>query len=128
VYLTIKFRINFTIAMKKTLASIVIVLLSIFAFAQTVYITPSGNKYHTINCRMVKNVSSAVSVEDAQNKGRTACKICAPPLGNSFGSGIKKRVAGSSSLTYQCKGRTKTGNRCRHRTHMANGFCFQHVR
>ena len=36
--------------------------------AQTVYKTPSGSKYHLASCRMVKNVSSEISLSNFTDK------------------------------------------------------------
>ena len=50
--------------------------------AQTVYKTPSGSKYHLASCKMVKNVSSEISLSKASELGLSPCKICnesAPP-------------------------------------------------
>jgi hypothetical protein len=44
----------------------------------TVYITPSGNKYHRINCRTIRGSKTAISVTDARNRGYGACQICRP--------------------------------------------------
>ncbi|MCP2037909.1 methylphosphotriester-DNA--protein-cysteine methyltransferase [Chryseobacterium sp. HSC-36S06] len=53
-------------------------LLTVNLTAQTVYKTPTGTKYHLSDCRMVKNVSSALSVEKALKEGFAPCKICEP--------------------------------------------------
>jgi len=43
-----------------------LLLLSISAKSQTVYKTPSGQKYHLATCRMVKNVSEEITVGKAK--------------------------------------------------------------
>ena len=92
--------------------------------AQTFYRTPSGKKYHLANCRMVKNVSQAVSVTELKKSELEPCKICHPQ--NVYVSdGPIKKVQGQSA-TVQCKGMTKAGTRCRHRTGIGNGYCYQH--
>ena len=96
----------------------------IFAKSQTVYYTPSGKKYHTENCRMVKNVSYKINVNSALEKGLTACKICKPTSGNSKINNYK--TTSKINATVQCKGTTKSGNRCKHMTSIGNGYCFQH--
>lgn len=103
------------------------VIFSVFVNAQTVYKTPSGKKYHLSSCRMVENVSSKLSVEKALEMGLDPCKICGPPTRNvqSFVS-TPKSTNGTSPSTVQCKGTTKAGNRCKHRTNIGNGYCFQH--
>ena len=104
--------------------------------AQTVYKTPSGNKYHTSTCRFVKNVSHALDIAEARSKGLTACSVCRPTsstgsLGFSSsgsGLGIKPGEARGISSAVQCKGKTKTGARCKRTTKNINGYCFQHER
>ncbi len=59
--------------------------------AQTVYKTPTGTKYHLSDCRMVKNVSSALSVEKALKEGFAPCKICEPPFRTVSGSVSKPK-------------------------------------
>ncbi|HEX7847852.1 MAG TPA: DUF5763 domain-containing protein [Chitinophagaceae bacterium] len=92
--------------------------------AQTVYKTPSGEKYHLGNCRMVKNVSDEISVDKARELGLQPCKICKPA--NIYSSGSPLNKPQGQNDTVQCKGKTKAGTRCKHMTRIANGFCFQH--
>jgi hypothetical protein len=106
-----------------------LLLLTVFLFStllgksQADYKTPSGKKYHLATCHMVKNVSAKISLAEAQELGLTACLIC-KPAGLSPQAFIKP-VQGTST-TVQCSGLTKAGNRCRHHTSIANGFCYQH--
>ena len=104
---------------------LIFILLSIPAKAQTVYKTPSGTKYHLADCHLVKNVSQKILLENATELGLTACKICKPTLGYSKQIPTKK-VQGEDRNTSQCKGYTKAGNRCNHKTSIGNGYCFQH--
>jgi hypothetical protein len=94
--------------------------------AQSVYKTPSGTKYHLASCRMVENTSQKLSVVEAIEQGLDACKICKPSVAPasllSSGSGTAK----GESNTVQCKGRTKRGTRCQHRTSIGDGYCYQH--
>jgi hypothetical protein len=95
--------------------------------AQDLYKTPSGEKYHLGSCRMVKNVSTKLVDESSIRKmGLGACKICKPPeFGEvSRGSIADKSVGQSESV--QCLGKTKSGSRCKHKTKIANGYCYQH--
>jgi|SRR5690554_6509208 hypothetical protein len=101
--------------------------------AQTVYKTPSGSRYHTANCSVVKNVSQKISKADAKKQGLSACKICRPETaispgttGNK-GSGIgSSETSGSLNKSVQCSAYTKKGNRCKRMTKNINGYCFQH--
>jgi hypothetical protein len=104
-----------------------ILLLLYFAVAasgQSIYKTPSGKKYHLGNCRMVKNVSEKITPEKAKALGLEACLICRPNIDNLKFSTENKAKGESASV--QCRGITKKGTRCKHNTHIANGYCFQH--
>jgi hypothetical protein len=60
---------------------LILLLTAAFLFAQanyTVYITPTGKKYHTEFCRTIKGNKTAVSLEDAKARGYEACKVCRP--------------------------------------------------
>ena len=101
-----------------------LLLLSGSLKAQTVYKTPSGEKYHLSTCRMVKNVSEQITVIKAKELGLQPCKICSPQ--NIYASGSSPNKAQGQNVTVQCKGFTKTGTRCKHMTSIANGYCYQH--
>lgn len=45
----------------------------------TVYITKTGEKYHTGGCRYLKKSKIAISLEDAQAQGYSPCSVCDPP-------------------------------------------------
>lgn len=46
--------------------------------ANTVYVTPSGKKYHKASCRYISSTSTALSLSEAKAKGYDACKVCKP--------------------------------------------------
>lgn len=93
-----------------------------------VYKTPSGDRYHLATCNHVNNVSTKLTLEDAVNKfGLTPCKICKPPLlGISVPPDIGEGKPVGICNSTQCNGLTKQNLRCKHRTKMCNGYCFQH--
>lgn len=101
-----------------------LMLLSLLANSQSIYKTPSGKKYHLGSCRMVENVSQKITPAQAMELGLEPCKICNPNINQLQISSENKAVGESRSV--QCKGLTKKGARCKHNTHIANGFCFQH--
>jgi hypothetical protein len=104
---------------------VALLLLSFSLKAQSVYKTPSGEKYHLATCRMVKNVSEKITVGEAKTLGLQPCKICNPV--NIYISGTSPNKAqGQATTTVQCKGFTRSGTRCKHMTRIANGYCFQH--
>lgn len=71
--------------MNKRAATVALVLLviSLIAFAApattTVYVTKSGEKYHTDGCRYLVKSKIAISLGDAVAQGYEACKVCKPP-------------------------------------------------
>jgi len=111
--------------MRTLILLFITVFFSGFVTSQTVFKTPSGNKYHLASCRMVKNVSEEISVEKARELGLTPCKICNPE--NIYGANqpVNHKAQGQDN-SVQCHGMTKAGTRCKHRTSIANGYCFQH--
>lgn len=98
------------------------------ASSQKVYKTPSGKKYHLETCRMVENVSKLVLLKSTDNEiNLSPCKICKPPLKKFKVSTSKpSKAVGSKTESVQCKGKTAKGLRCKHRTRIANGYCYQH--
>lgn len=109
----------------KYLKIICLLLFSLSVKSQNVYKTPSGAKYHLATCRMVKNVSEEISLNNAGEIGLLPCKICNPPASTSLGITGHKKANGEANTT-QCIGTTKAGKRCKHMTRIANGYCFQH--
>lgn len=43
---------------------------------RTVYITPTGTKYHSAHCRTIKDDKTEININDAIARGYTACKVC----------------------------------------------------
>jgi hypothetical protein len=68
--------------------------------AQTVYVTKTGKKYHTENCKYVQNGSSNISLESAIAKGYEPCKVCHP------GSGETEKVSTSAPKSKSSPGTT----------------------
>lgn len=100
-----------------------LLIISVSVKAQSVYKTPSGQKYHLGTCRMVTNVSTEITLQEAGELGLKPCKICNPQSIHSQNSANNPR---GTNTTVQCKGYTKSGSRCKHMTSIANGYCFQH--
>jgi hypothetical protein len=46
------------------------------SFAQTVYVTDNGKKFHAKNCGLAKTGKKGVSMSQAKKDGYTACKNC----------------------------------------------------
>jgi hypothetical protein len=113
------------IYMKNILLILLLICSSVFVGAQAVYKTPSGAKYHLAECRMVKNVSKELSIAEAKQMGLEACKICKPVYKQPVSSFAVSKEKGEGK-TVECAGLTKAGTRCKHKTKIANGYCFQH--
>ncbi|MGH1385773.1 DUF5763 domain-containing protein [Kordia sp.] len=116
--------------MKHLFTIIFLLALSLQVHAQDVYKTPSGVRYHLSSCKMVENVSSKLSgVAEIDTYRLTPCKICKPPSKNKLkkGNAFSDKSVGKSK-SVQCKGITQKGKRCKHQTHLANGYCFQHTK
>jgi hypothetical protein len=116
--------LRMTRRLKAYTALLFLLLFSLLANSQSVYKTPSGKKYHLGTCHMVRNVSEKITPEQAIGLGLEPCKLCKPDLNQLKLSAENKAVGKSASV--QCKGLTKKGARCLHKTHIANGYCYQH--
>jgi hypothetical protein len=103
--------------------TLIFVSFSFSVNAQTFYKTPSGKKYHLATCHMVKNVSEAITLNEAKELGLEPCKICKPEI---IYSETPTKKAKGQDATVQCRGLTKAGTRCKHMTSIANGYCYQH--
>ena len=121
----------------KALLSIIFLYISFINFAQNVYKTPTGTKYHTANCRSIKNVSSEISIEQAEEDNLTPCAICKPnkqnitSINGFISSSSNKNIQsdellGTKNDATQCTSRTQAGNRCKNKTKNVNGRCHKH--
>lgn len=111
--------------MKHFLVIVLLVTFSGAVLSQSFYKTPTGKKYHLASCRMVNNVSEKITIERALKLNLEPCNFCQPSAkANKFKNGSVD--AKGQGKTVQCKAIKKNGQRCRHRTRIANGYCFQH--
>ena len=44
----------------------------------TVYVTKSGDKYHSAGCRYLKKTRISMDRSEAQRNGYTPCRVCKP--------------------------------------------------
>lgn len=68
---------------KKNKLVFIFILLTGILFASassTVYVTPSGKKYHRQNCRTLSRSKTVISlsIDSAKSRGYTPCKVCNP--------------------------------------------------
>ena len=98
---------------------------------QEVYITKTGEKYHTSTCRYLKESKIETTLEKALKTGYEACKVCKPYVTTSANSayhGVLTTKVHSPTKSYsvQCSGKTKKRLRCKRMTTASNGRCYQH--
>lgn len=48
------------------------------AGASTVYVTPTGRRYHRAECTTLRTVRTALPRAEAERRGYTPCKVCLP--------------------------------------------------
>jgi len=113
------------LSIPRQISLLFILFFSVTLKAQAVFKTPSGAKYHLASCRMVKNVSEEITINQAEKAGLQPCRICHPQTSEALMAPAVHKAQGQSNTT-QCRGLTKAGSRCRHMTSIANGFCYQH--
>lgn len=125
--------------MKKHLSFLVIIFFLLInqAVSQTVYVTKSGKKFHTENCRYYNSNAIAIDISDAESQGYTPCKVCKPTssdITNTSDSQSESNDDKSNSISsqnetnekVQCSALTKKGTRCKRMTSSSNGKCWQH--
>ena len=61
-------------------ALLILFIVCSLSFAQTVYITKSGKKYHSTGCSYLKSSATPIDLQNAVNKGYTPCSRCNPPI------------------------------------------------
>ncbi|TVZ60044.1 hypothetical protein NA63_2592 [Flavobacteriaceae bacterium MAR_2010_105] len=121
--------------MKAFKFAIIFILVTGFfkAYAQSVYTTKTGEKYHKENCRYLKNSKKEITLEKALALGYAACSLCKPLVKNSSTNSLSPDTKASTShnqtqksAATQCTGKTKSGSRCKRMTKSADGRCYQH--
>ena len=116
--------------MKRILAGLIL-FLAINLTAQTVFITNTGEKYHSSDCRYLSKSKNSISLSDALNQGYEACKVC-KPIQTVKSEPKQKEVKeettdkNNNATSSQCSATTKAGSRCKRITKSSNGKCWQH--
>lgn len=112
-------------------------ILSVDLFSQTVYITKTGAKYHSGGCQYLRRSSILIELNDALDRGYTACSKCNPPTLVSKKEKatvnpqpqIKEKVKSSTEVTSsQCQAITKKGTQCKRKAEPGSKYCWQHSR
>ena len=112
-----------------TFLTAAIVLVNLYAYGQTVYVTNTGTKYHLTSCQYLSKSKIPMQVDSASEAGYTACSVCKPTANSSAGTTDQLAQPDSqtkSAIAIQCSAKTKADNRCSRMTKEANGRCWQH--
>lgn len=118
--------------MKKFFLLLFFLVTTSSVFSQTVYITKTGEKYHRETCFHLRRSTISIPLEEALERGYTACKACKPiaTIGKQATTSENKQsvteTQAKSSTSVQCSGKTKKGARCKRMTTNGNGRCYQH--
>ena len=120
--------------MKKyfSLFGLLLILFTSVLSAQTVYITNTGEKYHSSGCRYLHKSKISIELSDALEQGYTACKVCGPAQTiKTKKEAVTESQQGTEdtpakAASSQCTATTKSGARCKHITKSSNGGCWQH--
>ncbi|MBQ9239240.1 MAG: hypothetical protein IJ191_08015 [Treponema sp.] len=61
-------------------AFLALVVMAVYAATGSVYVTPTGKKYHERNCRTLTRSKTVteLTIEQAKAKGYEPCKVCNP--------------------------------------------------
>jgi hypothetical protein len=98
----------------------------------TVYVTKSGEKYHSASCPYLGKSSVAMPLEKARGAGYAPCSRCqAPPTHEGAESRERASKAGrgrSTSKSKQCAAMTEEGTRCKRKAASGSSYCWQHGR
>ena len=96
--------------------------------AQTVYITKTGAKYHTKDCRYLKYSSISIELKKALELGKTACSVCKPVRTQSNTKNSESVTITSHNLVQskRCSAITQAGTQCKRFTQDSSGKCWQH--
>jgi hypothetical protein len=91
----------------------------------TVYVTPSGKKYHRAGCRLLSENKTALPLSQARLEYEP-CRLCidapfAPEKISPVESDGKK-------VTTQCIAQTQSGSRCKREAEPGSKYCWQHRR
>ncbi|MBK8981681.1 MAG: hypothetical protein IPM38_05000 [Ignavibacteria bacterium] len=97
-------------------------------FSQTVYITKTGEKYHTSECRYLKNSASPIDLSEAVNRNYTSCKVCVPADNILPVIGKEDPPPDPSARIIRCMAITKKNTQCKRNTSNSSGYCWQHER
>ncbi|MCI0692179.1 thermonuclease family protein [candidate division KSB1 bacterium] len=93
--------------------------------SDTVYVTPSGKKYHRAGCRLLSANKTALPLSQARLE-HEPCRLCTDaPIAPKK---ILPLESSGKKVTAQCLGQTRSGNRCKRKAETGSKYCWQHRR
>lgn len=96
------------------------------AFAQTVYVTKTGEKYHKGSCQHLSKSKIEMDLEKANKLGFKPCAVCQPLKKATNVQPLTQTPSTLPSTSQQCSAYTKESKRCSRTTTNASGKCWQH--
>jgi hypothetical protein len=98
----------------------------------TVYVTKTGEKYHSNSCRYLSKSRTPMALEEAVKAGYGPCSRCSAPARR----GSPETQKGDSQAeshkdapqSGQCAATTKKGARCKRKAASGSSYCWQHNR
>lgn len=104
------------------LATVLLLILTQIATAQTVYLTDTGRKYHRAGCRYLSTSSKAVDLAEAVAMGYEPCGVCNPPvLDEETAAALMPRLTGRVVAIHDGDSLTLLVDRVQHRIRL-NGI------
>ena len=111
--------------MKMKIIIFIVFITGITSAKAQFFTTPKGQKYHRGDCKLVERNAYELGEMEAIQKKKKPCKICCPARFGS-GGGIREDEPVGVCPKVQCNGTTKKGTRCKHKTTICNGLCYEH--
>lgn len=115
-----------------SIAAALALALTALAAEKTVYVTRSGEKYHSASCRHLGKSRVAMPLDEAVNGGYGPCSRCqAPPKrGNSKArkDDPKAEPGRNAPKSSRCAATTEQGARCKRKAASGSSYCWQHGR
>jgi hypothetical protein len=127
--------VRLRLSSKVILALLLAVLASLPVLADTtVYVTRTGTKYHTANCRYLRSSSRPVALSEAAAL-YTPCSVCQPPRPGAAKSEAENRADTAPRVEpspeqreERCAATTKKGTQCLRKPKAGSAYCWQHAR
>lgn len=118
----------------RLLIGLFILIVNLFlvkTYAQTVYVTKTGKKYHAEGCQYLSKSSYSMTLSDALSTGYLPCNRCGGgstiiPKSKNHSRKKARPTQNSQSNTPQCQGITKKGSQCSRKAKVGSSFCWQH--